>query len=174
MNPLAEHLVSMLPRLWRFALRLTKHKEDAEDLVQRTCVRALERQHQWDAQTNPLPWLYSIMYSVWMNELESRRLRRVESLTVDGEEDVEIIDRNSIDPEAAAFYRQVVVAVESLPDAQRVVMLVVAVEGFSYREASDVLQVPIGTVMSRLSRARSLIGERFSRSNRPANQSNVA
>ena len=64
-------------------------------------------------------------------------------------------------PETALLYRQVIVAVEALPPAQRVVMLLVGVEGFSYREAGDVLGVPIGTVMSRLSRARVAIGERF-------------
>lgn len=174
MNPLAPHLTALLPKLWRFALRLTRHDEDAQDLVQRTCVRALERQHQWRPDTHPLSWLYAILHSIWMNELASRRLRRVDSLSRgDDEEDIELADAAATDPETSMFYRQVVAAVGALPDAQRVVMLLVAIEGLSYREASDVLGVPIGTVMSRLSRARLTIGERFA-SPVPKEKKNVA
>ena len=161
-NALAPHLTALLPKLWRFALRLARHHEDAQDLVQRTCVRALERQHQWRPDTHPLSWLYAILHSIWLNELASRRLRRVDSLSRgDDEEDIAVPDPAASDPEASLLYRQVVLAVDTLPEAQRVVMLLVAVEGLSYREASDVLGVPIGTVMSRLSRARLCIGERF-------------
>jgi RNA polymerase sigma-70 factor, ECF subfamily len=164
MNTLASHLPTLLPKLWRFALRLTRHHDDAQDLVQRTCVRALERQHQWHPEGSPLSWLYSILHSIWLNEMRSRRLHPVESLsgTEEDEEDRQFEDNRAADPEAALLFRQVVRAVDALPEAQRVVMLLVAVEGLSYREAADVLAVPIGTVMSRLSRARVTIGERFS------------
>ena len=162
MNTLAPHLTTLLPKLWRFALRLTRHDDDAQDLVQRTCVRALERQHQWRPDSNPLSWLYAILHSIWLNELASRRLRRVDSLSgLDDEEDIGVVDEAAADPETLMFYRQVVAAVDALPEVQRVVMLLVAIEGLSYREASDVLGVPIGTVMSRLSRARLAIGARF-------------
>ena len=162
MNALAPHLTALLPKLWRFALRLARHEEDAQDLVQRTCVRALERQHQWQRDTQPLSWLYAILHSIWLNELKSRRLRRVDSLSgSEGEPEVDVIDNTTADPESSLFYRQVVRAVENLPEAQRVVMLLVAVEGLTYRETSDVLALPIGTVMSRLSRARLTIGLRF-------------
>lgn len=159
MNPLADQLTSLLPRLWRFALRLTQQREDAQDLVQRSCVRALERQHQWNPATPALPWLYAILHSIWLNEVDARRLRLVGR--VDPEDAPDVADTATADPETALHYRQVIAAVEALPAAQRVVMLLVGVEGFSYREASDVLGVPIGTVMSRLSRARVAIGERF-------------
>ncbi len=159
MNPLADQLTSLLPRLWRFALRLTRQHEDAQDLVQRSCVRALERQHQWNPATPALPWLYAILHSIWLNEVDARRLRLVGR--VDSEDAPDVADTATADPETALLYRQVIAAVEALPPAQRVVMLLVGVEGFSYREASDVLGVPIGTVMSRLSRARVAIGERF-------------
>ncbi len=164
MNTLASHLSPLLPKLWRFGLRLTRHHDDAEDLVQRTCVRALERQHQWNAEGSPLSWLYSIEHSIWLNEMRSRRLRPVTSLSADGadDEDRQLPDDRAADPEAQMFFRQVVAAVDELPEAQRVVMLLVAVEGLSYREAADVIGVPLGTVMSRLSRARVTIGQRFS------------
>ncbi len=162
-SPLPSHLPGLLPKMWRFALRLTQHHHDAQDLVQRTCVRALEREHQWNHQGSPLSWLYAILHSIWLNEMRSRRLHPVDSLsTDDDEEERPLEDERAADPESLMFFRQVVLAVEGLPDAQRVVMLLVAVEGLSYREAADVIGVPIGTVMSRLARARVAIGERFS------------
>ncbi len=163
-------LPTLLPQLWRFALRLTRHTADAQDLVQRTCVRGLERQHQWQPQersdSSPLSWLYAVMHSIWLNEMRSRRLHPVDSLTADADNDndapdVQILDTHATDPSERLHFSQVVRAVEALPDAQRVVMLLVAVEGLSYREAAEVLGVPLGTVMSRLARARLVIGQRF-------------
>jgi RNA polymerase sigma-70 factor, ECF subfamily len=160
-DPLQRDLPQLLPRLWRFALRLTRNPSDAEDLVQRCCVRALERRLQFQPGSAMLSWLFSIMHSIWLNELRSAQRRREASLdSMDGFE-FDVVSASSGDPEQTLWYRQVVEAVERLPEAQRLVMLLVAVEGLSYREAADVLGVPIGTVMSRLSRARSTIGERF-------------
>jgi RNA polymerase sigma-70 factor, ECF subfamily len=160
-DPLQRDLPHLLPRLWRFALRLTRNTNDAEDLLQRCCVRALERRLQFRPGSAMLSWLFSIMHSIWLNELRSAQRRREASLdSVDGFE-FDDLAASSGDPEQGLWYRQVVVAVEQLPEAQRLVMLLVAVEGLSYREAADVLSVPIGTVMSRLSRARLTIGERF-------------
>ena len=170
MSQLALQLPTLLPKLWRFAFRLTRHREDAQDLVQRSCVRALERRHQWDPETPALPWLYTILHSIWLNELNARRLRVTESLEVDGAH--QQVESGAADPPDSLHYRQVIGAVEALPSAQRAVMLLVAVEGFSYREASDVLGVPVGTVMSRLSRARLAIGERFAQ--RPSKENSNA
>lgn len=156
---LAAALPAALPRLWRFAMRLTRRADDAEDLVQRTCLRALERQHQWQTGGTPLPWLFAIMHSIWCNEIQSRRLRQASSLEDD--EVVDVVDHSQPDPQTQAMYRQVVAAVFELPEAQRMVMLLIAVEGLSYREAADILNIPIGTVMSRLARARLTVGARF-------------
>jgi RNA polymerase sigma-70 factor, ECF subfamily len=160
-DPLQRDLPQLLPRLWRFALRLTRNASDAEDLVQRCCVRALERRLQFRPDSAMLSWLFSIMHSIWLNELRSAQRRREASLDSGDGFEFDDVAASSGDPEQGLWYRQVVVAVEQLPEAQRLVMLLVAVEGLSYREAADVLNVPIGTVMSRLSRARSTIGERF-------------
>ncbi len=100
MNALAANLPPLLPRLWRFALRLTRHREDAQDLVQRTCVRALERQHQWNPQTPALAWLYSILHSIWINELAARRLRAVEQLDDEANDPT---DRGRNDPQTALY-----------------------------------------------------------------------
>ena len=161
-DELQTQLPHLLPRLWRFALRLTRNAHDAQDLVQRSCVRALERRAQWQPGTALLSWLFAIEHSIWLNDLRSAQRRRTGSL--DGEalsEDEASLASPDGNPEQGLHYRQVVMAVEALPEAQRVVMLLVAVEGFSYREAADVLAVPIGTVMSRLARARATVGQRF-------------
>jgi len=155
-------LPTLLPRLWRFALRLTQNQHDAEDLVQRACVRALERRNQLQPGTSALSWLFSIVHSTWMNELRARSIRNRGSMDWQDEEIESFADPKAHNPELDLLHRQVIDAVEALPDAQRVVMVLVAIEGLSYREAAVVLDVPIGTVMSRLSRARLTIGQKFS------------
>ncbi len=148
-------------RLWRFALRLTRNTHDAEDLLQRSYLRGLERRHQWQPATSMISWLFAIMHSIWVNELRSAQRRRTGSLESEEQWD-EIPDRSTNnDPEHILFYKQVVNSVDALPEAQRVVMVLIAVEGLSYREAADVLDIPIGTVMSRLARARIAVGEQF-------------
>jgi RNA polymerase sigma-70 factor, ECF subfamily len=168
-DELHRELPHLLPRLWRFALRLTRSVQDAEDLVQRACLRALERRTQWQPGTALLSWLFAIEHSIWLNELRSAQRRRTGSL--DGEQALAAMaepESNTGNPELGLHYRQVVAAVEALPEAQRVVMLLVAVEGLSYREAAEVLDIPIGTVMSRLARARAVVGQRFVAPSRPA------
>jgi RNA polymerase sigma-70 factor (ECF subfamily) len=158
---LDRQLPILLPRLWRFALRLTRHGHDAEDLVQRSCLRALERRHQWQPGTALLSWLFAIMHSIWLNELRSTQRRR--EAHVDWEDRLENVAATGTDadPEQALMYRQVIAVVQALPETHRLVLLLVAVEGLSYREAAEVLDVPIGTVMSRMSRARASVGRHF-------------
>ena len=158
---LSKLIPGLLPRLWRFALRLTADRHDAEDLVQRTCVRALERPHQLQADTSPLSWVFSIMYSVWISEVRARKVRAVAQVEWHDELLDNLADPYAASPETDLLHRQVITAVGMLPDAQRVVMLLIAVEGLSYREAALALDVPIGTIMSRLARARITLGARF-------------
>jgi RNA polymerase sigma-70 factor, ECF subfamily len=158
-DEVARALPRLLPRLWRFALRLAGDKHDAEDLVQRACVRALERQHQLQPGSSALSWLFAIVHSVWLNEVRARRIHSRGCIQWTEELAETVADRSASDPETHVLHQQIVAAVSRLPDAQRTVMLLVAVEGMSYREAASVLQVPIGTVMSRLARARLTIGE---------------
>jgi RNA polymerase sigma-70 factor (ECF subfamily) len=152
-------LPALLPRLWSFALRLAVDQDDAADLVQRACVRALERRHQLRPGSSTLSWLFSIVHSLWLNEVRARQIRRHANMRWTEELSDAVMDSSAVSPEVDVFHQQIVIAVEHLPDAQRAVMLLVAVEGLSYREAADVLEVPIGTVMSRLARARILIGQ---------------
>lgn len=158
---LSSMLPDMLPRLWAFALRISGDQHDAEDLVQRACVRALERAHQLQPGTAPLSWMFSIVHSTWINELRARSVRNRSSMDWDDEFLETVADPSVRTPEQIAMNTQIVNAVQRLPEAQRVVMLLVAVEGLSYSETAEALSVPIGTVMSRLSRARQAIGAMF-------------
>ncbi|NKJ50299.1 RNA polymerase subunit sigma-70 [Burkholderia sp. SG-MS1] len=155
---LASMLPGMLPRLWAFALRLSGDRHDAEDLVQRACMRALERAHQLRPGTAPLSWMFSIVQSTWINEQRARNVRSRGSVDCDREFLETVADPLAAMPEQHAMDQQIVSAVQALPEAQRAVMLLVGVEGLSYNEAADALGVPIGTIMSRLSRARRAIG----------------
>ncbi|MFP3555422.1 RNA polymerase sigma factor [Paraburkholderia sp. SIMBA_049] len=154
-------LPSMLPRLFAFALRLARDRHDAEDLVQRACIRALEREHQLQPGTAPLSWMFSIIHTAWINELQARNVRERSSVEWDDGQVQNVTDQSMRTPEQFLMNRQIIDAVMRLPEAQRAVMLLVAVEGLSYEEAAQVLNVPIGTVMSRLSRARQAIGAHF-------------
>ncbi|CAN7736201.1 RNA polymerase sigma factor [Paraburkholderia sp. 22099] len=159
---LSAMLPSMLPRLWAFALRISGDRHDAEDLVQRACVRALERAHQLRPGTAPLSWMFSIVQSTWINELGARSVRSRSGMDWDDDFLETVADPAARTPEQQAMHGQIVKAVQQLPEAQRVVMLLVGVEGLSYNEAAEALDVPIGTIMSRLSRARQAIGALFS------------
>ncbi|WP_204354337.1 RNA polymerase sigma factor [Pseudomonas putida] len=145
-----------LARLWRYGLLLSRQRHVAEDLVQATCVRALERAGQFEPGTRMDRWLMSILHSVWLNEVRARRVRDGQG-TIEGEEVL------SFDGEYAAqthvMAAQVIRRVDALPEAQRETVFLAYVEGLSYREVADVLQVPIGTVMSRLAAARSKLAE---------------
>jgi RNA polymerase sigma-70 factor, ECF subfamily len=154
-------LPDMLPRLWAFALRLSGDRHDAEDLVQRACVRALERTHQLQPGTSPLSWMFAIVHTTWINEIRARSVRSRTSADWDDSLLETVADPAARTPESNAMMGQIVSAVERLPEAQRVVMLLVAVEGLSYSEAAEALDVPIGTIMSRLARARQTIGSQF-------------
>lgn len=148
-----EQLVAMLPRLSRFGLALTRSRVEAADLLQATCERALSRHAQWQSDGRFDSWLFRIMQSIWFNELRAQRVRQgyareVSSATEEGS------DSDHRAANARLVLRKVADAALGLPEEQRSVLLLVCVEGLSYREAAEVLSIPIGTVMSRLARAR--------------------
>ena len=144
-------LPAHLARLWRYALALSRSRDAAEDLVQATCLRALERAEQFEPGTRLDRWLFSILRSVWLNDARARRVRLGQG-EVDAETALVVDGENEIVTNISAA--QVLRAVGGLPDAQREAVLLVDVEGYSYREAADLLDVPIGTIMSRLAAAR--------------------
>lgn len=152
-----------LPALWRFALQLTRDKHDAEDLVQRTCVRAMEQSDQYNDSGKLKSWLFRIAHNIWKNELRSRAVRQrgdLQAVNPEGLEASQLGHDNST-PETRLELQQVVNAVEALPEGQRLVTQLVCVSGFSYAETASILDIAVGTVMSRLARARVAIGEQF-------------
>ena len=144
-------LPALLPRLWRYGLVLARDTATAEDLVQATCVRALERSEQFTVGTRLDRWLFSILRSIWINQLRAQRIRVGQGL-VDPEEVLVTEGAQQIEMNISAG--QVLKRALGLPEAQRETLLLVYVEGLTYQEAADVLSVPIGTVMSRLAAAR--------------------
>lgn len=145
-----------LARLWRYGLVLSRQRHVAEDLVQATCVRALERAGQFEPGTRMDRWLLSILHSIWLNEVRAQKVRQ-------GEGFVPSETALSFDGEHAAhthvLVAQVIKRVDALPEAQRETVFLAYVEGLSYREVAQVLSIPIGTVMSRLAAARLKLAE---------------
>ncbi|MEO0358076.1 MAG: RNA polymerase sigma factor [Pseudomonadota bacterium] len=146
-------MVPLIPGLWRFALSLSGSPDMADDLVQSTCLRAIEKQDQYQTGTKLQAWVFTICRSIWLNELRRAAVRKTGSLS--GAEDIADLLPSS---ETNIFAREVLTNVMSLPEAQRETVLLVYVEEFTYREAASVLDVPIGTVMSRLAAARKKLG----------------
>jgi RNA polymerase sigma factor (sigma-70 family) len=146
-----EGLRQHLRRLWRYGVVLSGSRDTADDLVQQTCVRALEHAHQFQPGTHLDRWLMTILHSIWLNDLRAARYRRGQGL-VDAESVLVFDGAAAIETNISAA--QVLTHVQSLPEAQRETVFLVYVEGFSYREAAALLDVPIGTVMSRLAAAR--------------------
>lgn len=151
-------LPAMLPRLWAFALRISSDRCDAEDLVQRACLCALEQSHELQADTVSLGRMFSIIYFTWIGTLPTRMARCPSSAGWNDDSLASVAGPAAGAPEDEVINQQIVDAVQALPEAQRVVMLLVAVEGLSYKEAGETLGVSIGTIMSRLSHARQAIG----------------
>ena len=140
-----------LRRLWRYGVVLSGSRDTADELVQATCLRAIERADQFQPGTHLDRWLMTILHSVWLNDLRAARYRRGAGL-VDAESVLVFDGIDAMETNISA--RQVLKEVQSLPEAQRETVFLVYVEGFSYREAAALLGVPIGTVMSRLAAAR--------------------
>jgi len=153
-RPVADGLPDHLARLWRYALALTGARDQAEDLVQATALRALERAEQFTPGTRLDHWLFAILRSIWFNELRARRVREGQGF-VDASEALAFDGAHAIETNISA--RQVLSAVGRLPEAQRETLFLVYVEGYSYKEAAAALGIPIGTVMSRLAAARAAL-----------------
>jgi RNA polymerase sigma-70 factor (ECF subfamily) len=145
-----------LARLWRYALVLSRARDAADDLVQATCLRAIERADQFVPGTRVDRWLFTILRSIWLNEIRSQRIREgggfvdaADALTTDGANEIETnITANAV-----------LRAIELLPEAQRETVLLVYGEGYSYAEAAAALGVPIGTIMSRLAAGRAALAK---------------
>jgi RNA polymerase sigma-70 factor (ECF subfamily) len=145
-------VVGLLPRLRRFARSLCRNSADADDLVQLSIERALNREEQWQPGTRLDSWIFRIMKNAWIDEMRTRTRQGRNSASPDVVE--EIVDESIADLEVRREARAVLQAMEVLPEDQRLAVSLVLIDGLSYREASEILDIPMGTLTSRLVRGR--------------------
>jgi RNA polymerase sigma-70 factor, ECF subfamily len=153
----SQQLVALLPRLRRFACGLTGSIDEGDDLVQSGVERALARVDQFEPGTRLDSWMYRILQTLWIDRI---RRRKHGEIGVDPEDLAEYSGGDSArEMEARLHLAEVRRAIDRLPAEQRVVLLLVTVEGVAYKEAAEILDLPVGTVMSRLARARIALGK---------------
>ena len=155
-----EQMVALLPRLRRFAMGLTADRDRADDLVQAGFERALDKQAQWREGSRLDSWMYRIIQNLWLDQLRAQR--PVDSIDDEVGGDLartlaELGDDWQRRLEADMTLDRVLAAMAELPVTMRSVLMLVTVEGLSYKDTAAVLEVPIGTVMSRLARARAAL-----------------
>jgi len=161
----ADQAMEFMPSLYSAALRMTRNPSDAEDLVQETYLKAYRGFGGFEEGTNLKAWLYRILTNTYINLYRARK-RRPDESDIEDVEDLYLYRRlggleaaaagRSAEDELLDIYTddEVKEAIESLPEQFRMAVLLADVEGFSYKEIADILEIPIGTVMSRLHRGR--------------------
>ena len=149
MDEIASLLEPQIPGLRRYAWALLRDCEAADDLVQDTLERAISRWNQ-RRDGDLRAWLFAIQRNLFINGLRRRKARG----TRVGEEALNDVPAPGMSPESHAGLRDVLKGLDALPEEQRSILLLVGVEDLSYEQAAQVLDIPLGTVMSRLSRAR--------------------
>ena len=165
MADMAQLMEPVIPSLRRYARTFVRDAAAADDLVQDTLERAISRWHLRRSDGETRTWLFTILHNLAVNHLR-RSARRGRELPLDdaGESDVAV----SPTQEDALRHEEVLAAVGQLPDDQRGVLLLVSIEDVSYAEAARILDIPIGTVMSRLSRARARLLRLLQEQGKPA------
>ncbi|MGH9210773.1 MAG: sigma-70 family RNA polymerase sigma factor [Acidimicrobiales bacterium] len=168
----ADQAMELMPSLYAAALRMTRNRADAEDLVQETYLRAYRGFAGFEEGTNLKAWLYRILTNTYINSYRAKK-RRPDETELDEVEDLYLyrriggleaamVGRSAEDELLDRFTdSEVKEAVEELPENFRLAVLLADVEGFSYREIADILDIPIGTVMSRLHRGRKALQKRL-------------
>jgi RNA polymerase sigma-70 factor, ECF subfamily len=152
---LRRDIVALLPRLRRFCMAIARGQDAGDDLCQATIERALSRADQFEQGTRLDSWMFRIAKNIMIDSARRAKTRGVEvevddSLPLIGDDGVQIVEGRSELARART-------AMAALPDDQRTLLALVVIEGKSYKEASDILEIPMGTVMSRISRARRAI-----------------
>jgi RNA polymerase sigma-70 factor, ECF subfamily len=150
MNDFGRRLEKEIPRLRRYARALTRGRSRADDLVQDTLVRAIANQHCWQRGSDLRAWLFTIMHNQNVNAVR-RSMREGIAAAVD---DASLYLMTRSDQTGALTLRDFDRALAQIPEQRRQALLLIGLEGTSYEEAATILDVPIGTVRSRVSRAR--------------------
>jgi RNA polymerase sigma-70 factor (ECF subfamily) len=154
---ISEGIVALLPRLRRFARSLSRNQHDADDLVQLAIERALRNHAQFRAGASLSGWLFTIMKNAWLDHLRARTRHREVALPEDSGEHPSV---SPVDTDTELW--SVSEAMDKLPEEQRLAVALVLVEGLSYKEAAGVLEVPMGTLTSRLARGRAALAASLS------------
>ena len=149
---LRHRIVELLPRLRRFVRVLTGDVDGGDDLVQETCARALSRLDQWQPGTRLDSWMFRIAQTLWLDRLRAAKIRG-ETVDIDAMHDLAGEDGRQI-TETRLTLNRVSEGIAQLPADHQVLIALIIVDGLSYKEAAEILDIPIGTVMSRLARAR--------------------
>lgn len=157
MQAFERELLTLLPRLRRFARALARDSADADDLVQVALERALKARDQWAPGTRLDSWMMKIVRNCWIDEMRSRA-RRARTF-VPAEEGESVGSDSHRDVEIRAEMHDVDKAMNSLSAEQREVIALVLVEGLAYREAAELLDIPMGTLTSRLTRGRQALAQ---------------
>ena len=151
MSDMIRLIEPLIPALRRYARALLHNPTDADDLVQDCLERAISRWHQRRTDGDVRTWLYAILHNLAVSQMR-QRARRGSYMPVDDAPEATLAVAPSQDD--GLLQRDLTAALDALPEEQRSVLLLVSVEGLSYAETAQVLAIPIGTVMSRLARAR--------------------
>ena len=158
-----QELVALLPRLRRFALSIAGARQDADDLLQSALERALGSLHQFRPGTRLDSWMYRIIQNTRIDQVRAASVRPPQvSLDDDGPSTPQIVDGTQ-DAEQHLVLEATLTAMQSLSEEHRGVLALVCIEGLRYREAADVLGISVGTVMSRLARARKRLNDELER-----------
>jgi RNA polymerase sigma-70 factor (ECF subfamily) len=162
-----EAALSHLDSLYGLALRLTRNADDAQDLVQETYVKAFRASGRFEPGSNLKAWLFTILHNTWRNvvrdrgrslvDVNSEAVERAVDVATETDSPEQVLTRRALDP----WLRE---ALDALPAAFREAVWLRDVEEFSYAEIAGMLDVPIGTVMSRISRGRRLLHDRLTQS----------
>jgi RNA polymerase sigma-70 factor (ECF subfamily) len=159
--------LSELQAVYRLALHLARNAPDADDLVQETYTRAFKSEATFKmAETGVRPWLLKILHNIFLTKIKRARLEPVATdfsndLAEKRDENAELAGQALADLDWEQIDERLKNAIQELPQAYKTVFLLSAVEGLKYREVADVLEMPIGTVMSRLYRARTMLLEQL-------------
>jgi RNA polymerase sigma-70 factor, ECF subfamily len=170
-DPFETEALSFLDALYRTGLRMTRSEAEAEDLVQETYIRAFRFRHQFTPGTNLKAWLFRILTNTFINQYRRKAARPDTTELDDVEESILYRHMRNVSPGSASpdpeaelidntLSSEVKDALEALPEKFRTTLLL-DVEGFSYKEIAEVLDIPIGTVMSRLHRGRKFLQKRL-------------
>lgn len=154
-SPFEDQLSGLLPRLRRFAHALSRNSADADDLTQATIERALRSRGQWQPGTKLDSWCYRIMRNLWIDTARAAARRTAREAPEEEGLNVGVDPRGAMD--AAVDLQGIMAAMAQLPDEQREIVALILIEGFGYREVSEMLGLPIGTVSSRLVRGRTAL-----------------